>query len=299
LWWIEYAGLSGLRVDTYPYADRAFLSVWSRRVMQEYPRLNVVAEEWRSSPITVSYWQRGRTHADGYVSELPSLFDFPLQETTAIALQEKETSSTGLVRIYRMLASDGVYADPYNLVVFPDNHDMSRILTQLGERVDLQRMAVAFFLTTRGIPQVYYGTEVLMSNPGIKADGMIRSDFPGGWPGDATNAFTGQGLSVAARESQEFMRKLLNWRRTAPAMRDGKLTQYVPQDGVYVYFRHNDAQRVMVVLNNSDESRTLDMHRFEESTGGATSAVNVITQQGRALQSLAVPARSATVFELQ
>ena len=113
------------------------------------------------------------------------------------------------------------------------------------------------------------------------------------------NAFTGQGLSTAARESQAFMRKLLNWRRTAPAMRDGKLTQYVPQHGVYVYFRHNDAQRVMVVLNNSDESRTLDMHRFEESTAGATTAVDVITQQGRSLQSLAVPARSATVFELK
>ena len=169
LWWIEYAGLSGLRVDTYPYADRKFLAEWSHRVMQEYPRLNVVAEEWRSNPATVAYWQRGHAHADGYVSALPSLFDFPLQEATAIGLLEKETSSTGLSRIYRILASDGLYPDPYNLVVFPDNHDMSRMFTQLGERADLQQMAVTFFLTTRGIPQVYYGTEILMSNRGPKA----------------------------------------------------------------------------------------------------------------------------------
>ena len=137
LWWIEFAGLSGLRVDTYPYSDRAFLTEWSRRVMQEFPNLNVVGEEWSGSPVTVSYWQRGRKPADGYVSHLPGLFDFPLQEAVSQGLLEKEGWGTGLRRIYRVLAADSLYPDPYNLVVFPDNHDVSRLYTVLGEREDL------------------------------------------------------------------------------------------------------------------------------------------------------------------
>jgi neopullulanase len=299
LWWIEYAGLSGLRVDTYPYSDRDFLSAWSRRVMQEYPRLNVVGEEWRSNPWTVSYWQRGRTHADGYVSDLPSLVDFPLQEAAALGLTETETTTTGLTRLYSTLASDGVYADPYNLVVFPDNHDLSRILTALGERTDLQRMAVAFFLTTRGIAQVFYGTEVLMSSPGAKRDGLIRSDFPGGWPGDARNAFTGQGLTEAQRETQEYMRKLLLWRKGAPAIRDGKLTQFVPTDGVYVYFRHDATQKIMVIMNNNDAARVVGTRRFAEVVGTSTVATDVISKQSYALaQGVNVPAHSTTILEL-
>ena len=160
---------------------------------QEYPKLNIVGEEWSSNPSTVAYWQRGRNPPDGYVSYLPSLFDFPLQEAVAMGLKEPEGWGTGLRRIYKVLAQDSVYADPYNLVVFHDNHDMSRMFTALGERRDLDRMALAFVLTTRGIPQLFYGTEVLMSNKGTEDHGVIRSDFPGGWAGDAKNAFTGTG----------------------------------------------------------------------------------------------------------
>ena len=299
LWWIEYAGLSGLRVDTYPYSDRQFMSDWSRRVTEEYPRLNIVGEEWNGNPVTVSYWQRGKVHADGYVSYLPSLFDFPLSEAVMQGLREKEGGSTGLARIYRMLASDSVYPDPYNLVVFPDNHDTSRLYTQLDERADLDRMAIAFFLTTRGIPQIYYGTEILMSSPGPKDDGLIRSDFPGGWPGDTKNAFTGAGLSAAERESQDYMRRLLAWRRTAPAIHEGKLTQYVPQDGVYVYFRHTDAQKVMVILNNNDAPRTLDTKRFHEVIGQAQTATDVLSGEQQSLaEGVVVPAHSAAILEL-
>ncbi len=300
LWWIEYAGLSGLRIDTYPYSDRAFLADWSRRVMEEYPHLNVVGEEWNGNPVTVSYWQRGRRHADGYESYLPSLFDFPLEEAVIQALQEKESSSSGLVRIYRTLASDGVYADPYNLVVFPDNHDTPRILTQLDGRVDLQRMAVTFFMTTRGIPQVFYGTEILMHNPpGPKDDGLIRGDFPGGWAGDTKNAFTGQGLTAAERDAQDYLRRLLLWRRTAPALHKGRLTQYVPQDGVYVYFRHIDAQKVMVILNKSDGARTVATQRFHEMIGDAQTATDVLTRAQHPLgQGVPVAANSAVVLEL-
>lgn len=299
LWWIEYAGLSGLRIDTYPYSDRGFLTEWSRRVMQEYPDINVVGEEWSGSPVTVSYWQRGRNPADGYVSYLPSLFDFPLHEAVLQGLQEKEDWGTGMRRIYRVLAADALYPDPYNLVVFADNHDVNRMFTVLGERADLQRMAIALVLTTRGIPQLFYGTEILMASPGPKNDGVIRSDFPGGWAGDRKNAFTGAGLTAAEREMQDYTRQLLQWRRTAAAIRDGKLTHFVPFEGVYVYFRHNDAQKVMVILNNNDEARAVETQRFQEVLGQSTRGVDVVTQQAHDVtRRIEVPARSATILEL-
>jgi glycosidase len=300
LWWVEYAGLSGIRVDTYSYSDREFLTEWSRRVTQEYPHLNIVGEEWSSNPTTVAYWQRGRNPPDGYVSYLPSLFDFPLQEAVAMGLKEPEGWGTGLRRIYKVLAQDSVFPDPYNLVTFHDNHDMSRMLTALGERQDLNRMALVFLLTTRGIPQIFYGTEVLMSNKGTEDHGVIRSDFPGGWPGDAKNAFTGQGLSDDERAMQEYTRKLLQWRRTAPAIRDGRLTHYVPTDNLYVYFRHAAAQNIMVILNNGDGARTIATSRFQESIGSATKGKDVLSgQQHELAKGVAVPARSATILELQ
>jgi glycosidase len=300
LWWVEYAGLSGIRVDTYSYSDREFLTEWSRRVTQEYPHLNIVGEEWSSNPTTVAYWQRGRNPPDGYVSYLPSLFDFPLQEAVAMGLKEPEGWGTGLRRIYKVLAQDSVFPDPYNLVTFHDNHDMSRMLTALGERQDLNRMALVFLLTTRGIPQIFYGTEVLMSNKGTEDHGVIRSDFPGGWPGDAKNAFTGQGLSDDERAMQEYTRKLLQWRRTAPAIRDGRLTHYVPTDNLYVYFRHAAAQNIMVILNNGDDARTIATSRFQESIGSATKGRDVLSgQQHELAKGVAVSARSATILELQ
>jgi glycosidase len=298
IWWVEYAGLSGIRVDTYSYSDRAFLTEWSRRVTQEYPGLNIVGEEWSGSPLTVSYWQRGRNPPDGYVSYLPSLFDFPLQEAIDQGLHEPEGWGTGLRRIYRVLAADSTYADPYNLVVFADNHDMSRVLTALEERPELARMALALVATTRGIPQFFYGTEVLMSNKGTEDHGVIRSDFPGGWPGDSKNAFSGQGLSDAERAMQDYTRKLLLWRKSAPALRDGKLTHYVPLDGVYVYFRHNAAQKIMVILNNNDAARAVDTKRFQDMIGTATTGTDVIGKTAHRLEDLSVPGRSATILEL-
>jgi glycosidase len=299
IWWVEYAGLSGIRVDTYSYSDRDFLTEWSRRLMEEYPNLNIVGEEWSSSPSVISYWQRGRQPHDGYVSYLPSLFDFPLQESIALGLKEPEGWGSGLRRIYRVLAADNLYPDPYNLVTFHDNHDMSRMLTSLGDRQDLNRMALALLLTTRGIPQIFYGTEVLMRNPGTEDHGIIRSDFPGGWPGDKKNAFSGEGLSDDERAMQDYTRKLLQWRRTAPAIRDGKLTQYVPVGGVYVYFRQDVAQNVMVILNNNDTAQTVATARFRDNIGGASTGTDVISKQSHALaEGIAVPARSATILEL-
>jgi len=193
IWWIEYADLYGLRVDTYPYSDADFLREWNLRVLAEYPNLNIVGEEWSTNPAIVSYWQKAKVNKNGYDSNLPSLMDFPLQNALVEGLTQEDTWGTGLIRLYEMLVNDVQYPDPNNLVIFPDNHDMARIFNQLNKDYNLYQMAMTYFLTMRGIPQIYYGTEVLANSDAGGDHGLLRMDFPGGWEGDKVNAFTGKG----------------------------------------------------------------------------------------------------------
>jgi neopullulanase len=300
IWWVEYAGLSGIRVDTWPYSDKDFLTEWSRRLTAEYPNLNIVGEEWVTNPAVVAYWQRGTLRRDGYESWLPSLMDFPLHDAVMRGLREEEGRDSGLDRIYRMLTNDFLYGDPYNLVVFPDNHDMSRVFTQLDERPDLYSISLAFFVTTRGIPQLYYGDELLMTNAGTDSHGVIRSDFPGGWPGDEVNGFTEQGLSKRQQTARALTRRLLNWRRTATAIHRGRLTQFAPEGETYVYFRHDGRQTVMVVISRAAEHRRLDLSRFGRLLAGAKSGTDIITGKQYVLDdSFRAPADTALVLELR
>lgn len=299
IWWVEYAGLSGIRVDTWPYSDKSFLTEWGRRLTAEYPDLNIVGEEWVTNPAIVAYWQRSSLRRDGYESFLPSLMDFPLNDAVLRGLKEEEGWGTGLDRIYRTLANDFLYGNPYNLVIFPDNHDMSRIYTSLDERFDLYRVSLIFFLTTRGIPQLYYGDEIQMANPGTDAHGVIRGDFPGGWEGDEVNGFTGAGLTNVQRQAQALTKKLLNWRKGATAIHDGKLTQFAPEGQTYVYFRHDDRQKIMVAINNSADDVLLDLSRFSELLAGAGSATDVISGARRPLNApLELSPHKALVLEL-
>ncbi len=264
IWWIEYVGLSGIRMDTYPYPYKVAMADWNKRVLQEYPSFNIVGEEWTANPAIVSYWQRGQSNLDGYRGELPGLMDFPLQSALSGALTENEDWSSGLIRIYETIANDFLYPDPDNLVVFPDNHDMSRFFMQVGMDADLFKLGIAFILTTRGIPQIFYGTEILMTHTEGNDHGHIRKDFPGGWQGDKINGFTGRGLTAAEIETKEYFKKLLNWRKNCKPVHDGKLTHFVPQDGVYVYFRYNNKSKVMVILNKNDHEQILELERFRE-----------------------------------
>lgn len=299
VWWVEYTGLTGIRMDTYPYSDKHFLTQWTKRIMEEYPNFNIVGEEWSVNPVVVSYWQRGKDNKDNYVSYLPSLMDFPLQNGMSSALREDETWGTGFIKLYEMLANDVLYADPYNLVVFGDNHDMSRIYTQLNEDPGLFKMAMAYVFTIRGIPQVLYGTEILMSNKGTTDHGIIRSDFPGGWDGDETNAFTGVGMAEKSLDAQNFVKTLLNWRKDQPVIHHGDLMHYAPLDGIYVYFRYNDDDMVMVVLNKNEEAVNMDTLRFHEMLTGKSSARNVLTGDSFDLGGhIKVPARSPLVLEI-
>lgn len=277
LWWIEYLGISGIRMDTYPYSNKEFMSEWTRRVAEEYPNFKIVGEEWTLNPAILAYWQKGKHNADGYRSYLSGLLDFPLQSALVRALTEPEAWEAGMPYIYLTLSDDFQYPSPADHVIFPDNHDMSRIYTQLGEDDDLFKIAMSFFLTTRGVPQIYYGTEILMSNLGDDSHGNIRSDFPGGWDGDSVNAFTGKGLSPQQREAQEYVKRILNWRKGSEAIHDGELKHFYPSNSVYVYFRYTDEQKVMVVLNKSDEQQSMKTSRFAEILSAGESGVDIIS----------------------
>ncbi len=298
IWWIEYVGLEGIRQDTWPYPDKYMMADWAARVLEEYPNFNIVGEEWSINPAIVSYWQLGQVNFDGYHCPLPSLMDFPLQESVSRGLTEDEGWGTGLIRMYEMLANDFLYPDPDNLVVFPDNHDMARFYVQVGEDVDLLKMGIAFFLTTRGIPQLYYGTEVLMTHPGDR-HGDIRSDFPGGWPGDEVNAFTGEGLNEAQKNMQQYVSTIQNWRKNKEVIHTGKMMHFVPEDNVYTYFRYNNQETVMVVLNRSPEEKTLQTGRFSEIMGEYTSGVDVVSSANFTdLSEIKVPGKTALILEL-
>lgn len=253
IWWVEYAQLSGIRVDTYSYPDKAFLAKWTQALINEYPNLNIVGEEWSLNPAITAYWQASSQRYDDYHSALPSVMDFPLQDAVVKGLNDPEGWGTGLISIYHALANDFLYGAPNNLVVFADNHDMSRIFTQLDHDLDKWNMAMTFFLTVRGIPQVFYGTEVLMQNKGTEDHGIIRSDFPGGWADDNDkNAFTGEGLSEDEKWAQQRIRQLLSLRKQYPQLFTGAYKHYVPENGTYTYFRVPEKKgdpMLMVVLN--------------------------------------------------
>ena len=295
IWWIETLGLAGVRMDTYPYAGKEFMAEWTRRVMAEFPDFNVVGEEWTNNPLIAAYWQAGVKH-DGYRSWLPSVMDFPLQIALVPALKDEEAWNTGLINIYDSLANDVLYPDPHNLLIFADNHDTTRVYTQLRDE-GLFELAMAYLATMRGIPQIYYGTEILTTDAGDH--GSIRSDFPGGWPGDAADAVSGRGLSDAALQAQALVRKLFNWRKGAAAIHRGGLTHFRPKDGVYVYFRYLDASLVMVVLNKNTADYTLDVRRFREILDGPYAGVDVL-RGGRfdLTESIDLEPRSALVLEL-
>jgi glycosidase len=300
IWWTEYLGLDGIRMDTYPYPDKFAMAEWTRRMLEEYPDFYMVGEEWAMNPAIVAYWQKGKINQDGYVSYLPGLMDFPLNNAVIQSLKNPESWGGGLVTLFEALANDFQYADPEKLVIFPDNHDMSRIYTQLGENYDLLKMSIAYYATTRGIPQIFYGTEILMSNPGTEEHGVIRSDFPGGWAGDQVNAFTGSGLSEKQKQAQEFFSKILNWRKTSEVIHSGKLKHFAPEDGVYVYFRYNQNQKVMVVMNKNAQEKSIDTNRFSEIMDNSTSGKDVISGTTITdLKNLKVPAMSAMIIELK
>ncbi|WP_119968549.1 glycoside hydrolase family 13 protein [Shewanella japonica] len=288
IWWVEYAGLSGIREDTYSYADKTFLTRWSKAIMDEYPNFNIVGEEWTANPITVSYWQAGKQNADGYVSHTPSMMDFPLYEEMIKSFTDKEDWGSGLITLYEMLANDVIYAKPTDLVLFEGNHDTNRLYSLMGEDLATYKMAMTYVMTSNRIPQMFYGTEVLMTSPTKdRNDGLVRSDFPGGWPTDKTNVFEQTNLTPDQLDALTFNKTLLNFRKNSLAIQQGTLSHYVPKDGVYVQarrFQKSDKNEdILIIYNKNENAVELDLNRFSEVLSQHTSGVELFSQHSYSL----------------
>ena len=267
IWWIEYAGINGIRQDTHPYADFDFMSQWCKEVLDEYPYFNIVGETWLNSNVLVSYWQKDSKLAAPLNSNLPTVMDFPLQALINQAFDEETGEwGGGLYKLYDYQTQDLVYANPMNLLTFLDNHDTSRFAQtdEMAKNLKRYKQAMVFLLTTRGIPQIYYGTEILMTGDKGKGDGDLRKDFPGGWQGDTRNCFVKNGRTALENEAFEFTRQLLNWRKGNQVIGKGSLKHYSIQNGVYVYQREFNGKSVVIIMNGTDDSKELDLAPYQE-----------------------------------
>ena len=303
IWWIEYAELGGFRVDTYPYNDKEAMAKWAKAITDEYPKFNIVGETWLNNAGHISAWQKNSKtgEAANYNSNLPSVMDFPLYDELPKAIKEKEGWNNGMNRIYNSFTNDFLYPDINNLLVFFENHDTERWNEIFNNDPKAYKLAMTLISTVRGIPQIYYGTEIGMrgdKNKGGDAD--IRRDFPGGWKSDKQNAFDISSQTTEQKEFHDFTQKLLTWRKGKEVIHTGKTKNFVPQNDVFVYFRYNEKETVMVVVNNSEKEQNVELNRFAESMKGFYGGIDVISEEEIVFdKSLKIPSKSSIVLELK
>ena len=296
IWSVETFGIDGWRIDTYIYNDLAFMNRCNQALELEYPKITSFGECWVHGTANQAYFAQNNINTS-FKSNLQGVADFQtLMYGIQPALNEKFGWMEGVSKLYNTLSNDFLYKDPTRNVIFLDNHDMTRILSQVGESIPKVKMGVAWLMTCRGIPQLYYGTEVLMkgiSNP----DGWVRLDLPGGWEGDQKNAFTKVGLTPAELDMLSYTTKLGQFRKSSTAITKGKMMQYLPNEGLYVYFRYDQNQTVMCVMNTSEQDRMVDFRDYAERTNGFDSGKDVVS--GKAItKQFTIPALSMQVIEL-
>ena len=294
IWWIEYAGLDGIRMDTYPYNSKEMMVEWVERVYKEYPGFFLLGETWVGDPATEAFWAGKAMDDKSYNSQLYSITDFPM----CYAIHNAFRPEGNVQALYDGLSKDFLYHTPELNTIFADNHDMDRFYHTIEKDLDKFKNAMTFLLTTRGVPQLYYGTEILMEKFGPHGD--LREDFPGGWQGDSRNAFTSSGRTKKENEAFDHLRTLLNWRKESKAVHSGSLKHFTPQDNVYVYNRKAAGESVLVIINNKAEHSEIDMTRYQEVLKDYTGAVDVVS--GKALDSLnniKVEGNSSLVLELK
>jgi glycosidase len=299
LWNVEEFGVDGWRIDTYIYNDLNFMNRCNQALLDEYPNISLFGETWVHGTAAQAYFARNTMNVP-FKSNLPGVTDFQTNlYGIANAVNESFGWTNGVNKLYQTLAADFLYEDPMKNVVFLDNHDMTRFFSTVNEDLAKHKMGIAWLLTCRGIPQLYYGTEILMkgvSNP----DGWVRLDFPGGWAGDRSNKFMASGRTTAENDAFEWTRKLAQFRKTSSALKTGKLTQYVPEDGLYVYFRHDDQQTVMCVMNTNDKPTIVDTARFNEHIKKSTNGKEITSEKTYDLrQPIEVPRRYMLVLSLE
>lgn len=303
IWWIEFAELDGFRVDTYPYNNKEAMATWAKAITDEYPKFNIVGESWLYSAAQISAWQKDSKvgEAAHYNSNLPSVMDFMLYSEIPKALKEKDGWDSGMTRLYNVFTSDFLYPDINNLLVFFENHDTDRFNEIFNGNPAEYKLALSLISTVRGIPQIYYGSEIgMMGDKPKLGDGDIRRDFPGGWKNDSQNAFNPDTQTKEQKEFYGFTQKILNWRKNNEVIHTGKTTHYLPENGVYVYFRFNEKGSVMVVLNNNEKEQTLQLKRFEENLKSYTKGKDIISGNEILLsETLTIPAKSPLILELK
>lgn len=299
IWWIEYAGIDGLRLDTYPYNDPEFMAGWAKAILKQFPHLSIFGETLVTTVAEQAFFAGGNTVNRGMDTYLPGVTDAALKDAIYGFLNDKDGWVDGSNKLYATLSLDFLYKHPEQNEIFLDNHDMSRFYSMIGEDFNKFQQGIGILLTMRGVPQIYYGTEILMKNFSAP-DGLVREDFPGGWKSDTVNKFTASGRTALENKAFDFIRTLAQFRRSSPALQEGKLMQYVPEDKVYVYFRYTDAESVMVIINRNDSSRVLNTDRYKESLRGYRQAVNVLTREKiEDIKNIALPANGITILQLE
>ncbi len=303
IWWIEYADLDGYRVDTYPYNEKEGMAKWAKAITDEYPKFNIVGETWMYNAAHISFWQKNSKIGEmqGYNSYLPSVMDFMLYDAIPKAFQEDENWDKGMVRLYNSFVNDFLYPDTQNMMVFFENHDTERYNEIFNGNPEYYKLALTLISTVRGTPQIYYGSEIGMRGSKEKlGDGDIRRDFPGGWKGDLQNAFIPENQTKEQKEFYDFTQKILNWRKNKDVIHTGKTLHFVPQNGVYVYFRYNDKEKVMVVINKNDKPQTLDLNNYSEIIPNEIAVKDVISDTEFTInKNLEIKGKSSYIFEIK
>ncbi|HEY0045890.1 MAG TPA: alpha-amylase family glycosyl hydrolase, partial [Flavobacterium sp.] len=301
IWWIEYADLDGFRVDTYSYNDKEGIAKWTKAITDEYPNFNIAGEVWMHDQAQMAYWQKDSKIGaiQSFNSYLPTVMDFTLHNAIGVMFNEQKAQwDKGMIRAYENFANDFLYPNINNILVFAENHDTARF-NEIYPDFNKYKMAMAMIATVRGIPQLYYGSEIGMKGSKEKGDGDIRYDFPGGWPNEKTSAFIKAGRTTEQQQYFDYTSKLFNWRQSNEAIHYGKTTQYVPENNVYVYFRYTTNKTVMVIINNGTEKSTLNTSRFTESIKNYKSGKDVISGKTLNLNEIAIDGTSALILELQ
>jgi glycosidase len=297
--WIETANIDGMRVDTYPYNDIKTAAKFIQEIRNEYPNMNVVGECWVKTPAEIAYYQSDNNNKDGFDSRLTSVMDFCLKDVFSAAFNENESWDTGMAKFYSIYAQDFVYANPNMIMNFLDNHDIDRYSITVKRDMLKYKMALAMLITARGYPQIYYGTEIMLDGIAGSYEGN-RFDFPGGWTEDKPNAFKPDGRTNTENDVFNYTKTLLNYRKNNPVLQNGKMKQFIPENGIYVFFRYNNEKTIMVIANNNRETKELNLSRFKEMLSGKISCREITSSTKFSVQnSISIPSKTVFVLELQ
>ncbi|GAC1381297.1 MAG: glycoside hydrolase family 13 protein [Ginsengibacter sp.] len=295
IWTTENFGIDGWRIDTYAYCDRDFMNKCNKALLDQYPQLGIFAETWVHGMVNQAYFVSNNLNIP-YKSNLPGVTDFQIHFTIDDVLNSKAPEGK-VYELYNTLAKDFVYKDAYKNCIFLDNHDMNRFFSTINNNLDRFKIGINWLLTLRGIPELYYGTEILMDGTTNPSDALVRKDFPGGWPDDPKNKFIESGRTKNENEAFKYIKILANYRLTSSAIKTGKLMQYVPEGGNYVYFRYDNKSTILIASNTGAKESVIKMDRFAERTKGFSKMKNIFNGEIKPLNDFTLLPDGNAIFE--